>query len=291
MASYLPFLKGRYEIRAGLQTLGTDFGNGELDGRIFQLDQDYANYLQEKQTSCEQINEYYLLQDDVAEYTLGSINQAILSRLVAEYPKEFTYEDHLFCKGEQHIDVRAYSPKDLFHQLAMLVQEDFALVSKRQQDYQLVMLHVLLPNYWSPKDKIGTDFSTTHGPVPHMQNINQVSNNLFDHVIQKGPFVRFAWGITADQSLNCHPQLRHLSFTRPIEDKAYVRVERQVLWGFAQLNSVLFTIRTYHYDVNRLTPDQCQALISAINSMDEQVLEYKGLTGKVSKLLKIIDAP
>ena len=41
-ARYTPFAGGRYDVRAGLAVLGTDFGNGAADAHAFQLDDDFA---------------------------------------------------------------------------------------------------------------------------------------------------------------------------------------------------------------------------------------------------------
>ncbi len=39
---YFPLGRGVYELAAGLKPLGTDFGNGAMDGRVFQIDRRVA---------------------------------------------------------------------------------------------------------------------------------------------------------------------------------------------------------------------------------------------------------
>jgi hypothetical protein len=59
----------------------------------------------------------------------------------------------------------------------------------------------------------------------------------------------------------------------------FLRVERQVLWGFPEHDAFVFTIRTYFWDCAELKkdPSRTQALISAIHSMTPESLVYKGL--------------
>lgn len=275
---YLPFLNGRYEVRAGLQPLDKQSDNLQ-DNKIFQLDDNFSIYAKAKQQSCLNLAEYYLWEKTIPQDVIACVNLRIAQQLCQEYPKKFQLQTDFFLGENTRIDLAAGEPSKVFHELAMLVQEDFTIMLKAEQGYRLVLVHVLLPNFWSPKEKFQSDFRQTHKPVPHMRQINQVSHNLLDHVLQQGPFVRFAWGLTADQQLNCHPQLAKPGNMRNIRlgSPFYVRVERQVLWGIPEQNAVVFTIRTYHYDCLSLKNEHKKSLSSALLSMDKQVLEYKGL--------------
>ena len=58
-ARYMPFASGRYEVKVGLHRLGTDFGNGAADNRVFQLDNDWPSYRRSKlQVRREQFDKY-----------------------------------------------------------------------------------------------------------------------------------------------------------------------------------------------------------------------------------------
>jgi hypothetical protein len=108
-------------------------------------------------------------------------------------------------------------------------------------------------------------------------------------IIAKGPFIRFAWGIATDNRLNHHPQAPNE--TNPLEwqgrvfaprqAELYLRVERQTLHGFAHEGLVLFTIRTYIYDINWIRcnfPENLPILLSAVESMSSDSLTYKGVS-------------
>ena len=99
--------------------------------------------------------------------------------------------------------------------------------------------------------------------------------SLLQGILQKGPFVRFAWGVGTDNRLNHHPApppgKTELEWGGrrfdPKNPKLYARVERQVLWAIPNKNRALFTIRTYFQDMaemKKTNPDAVKGLIEAI---------------------------
>ena len=62
------------------------------------------------------------------------------------------------------------------------------------------------------------------------------------------------------------------------KDDLFLRVERQVLKGITETQSVLFLIRTYVADIKTLEKSQQEALAIAIDNMSDEELKYKGLT-------------
>ena len=60
----------------------------------------------------------------------------------------------------------------------------------------------------------------------------------------------------------------------------FIRVERQTLWGFPELNTAMFTIRPYWYSLTHLMdePERMRQLASAMQSMTPEAMAYKGMT-------------
>jgi hypothetical protein len=314
---YFPLLKGKYEVTPGLHALGTDFGNGYNDTLIFQIDTNFTRYRDEKISSRkERLDKYYCL-DALPPVIESYISRFIIHQLCQEHPKLFDYEQHhdhyhLFCRltGEQLIfgsdfTLLSTQPDNFGYQgcldaLAMQVQEDLALVEiSPAGDNRIKALHLCFPNHWAAEDKIGQTFLTSHAPVPGMEKLNPRANQLLASLLNRGPFVRFAWGLATDNRLNHHPiapenidieqwQGRHFDPTHP---ELYLRVERQVLKGFPAINTILFTIRTYFYDVASLiqSDDIRQALLSALRSMSPESQRYKGLTPSLPMILEWLE--
>ena len=103
--------------------------------------------------------------------------------------------------------------------------------------------------------------------------------------------VRFAWGVTFDDRLEHHPALPRTPFDAS-SPRAFLRVERQTIWGFPARSAALFTIRTYLYDCDRLRRDATtrQPLISALQSMSPASRAYKGLAEDFDGLIEWLSA-
>lgn len=320
MIHYYPFSSGKYHISAGLHPLGKDFGNGQNDQQIFQIDDTWKNYyLIKQQARTEKLGKYYCL-DKYRPELERIINKWLITHLSKEHPKHFKLEHtsktncSLKCllSGERLIFdtdfqlIEVHSAKEIvpgyvstFDALACQLQEDLAVVEINNNHDHLVLLHLCFPNHWAAEDKIGKNFVDVHKPVPGMQKINQASHQLLKTLISASPCVRFAWGVATDNRLNHHPEPpddcaepsswhgRLFDATNP---KLFIRIERQVITGFPEINSFLFTIRTYFEDVSALNHENKVKLSAAIKSMSSDSLIYKGMYDQKNDILHWIDS-
>jgi hypothetical protein len=141
-------------------------------------------------------------------------------------------------------------------------------------------VHLCSPNHWAAEEKIGKSFAGVHEPVAGIEAINLRENEWVRTMVNAvDGLMRFAWGVSTDNELNHHP--RHAA-GRQFDRKnptAFLRVERQTIWGFPQVGASLFTIRTTFIDCAaiRSRDDERAALISAIRSMSAESLRYKGI--------------
>jgi hypothetical protein len=313
---YFPLANGRYETGPGLRQLGTDFGQGETDSQVFQFDDRFGHYRQVKLSGHYDNPDKYYVQHNLEPTIMARVVEFIIGKLCQESPRWFrmgsqngllqlecrlTDEILLFDPAYRLCELRGAgindgaNYQDGLDALMLQVQEDLALVQldPKGQDY-LGALHLSFPNFWSAHDKIGKNFTAIHEPVPGMDDNNRNASKLINAMIYKGPFVRFAWGITTDNKLNHHPDsesndssARKGRCFNPHNPELYLRVERQVMVGFTNLNATLFIIRTYLYDVANIIqiPWQRNALVSALQSMSVDTLNYKGLTESLPEIL------
>lgn len=311
MMFYYPFANGQYTTAPGLKKLGTDFGNGSADQVIFQIDEEYPVYWQNK-VKCrkENIHKYYQRMHE-QRVTLHTINHFIIQQLLAAYPQHFDLEEkkdrlsftnHLvgktlyFNADQQLTDQEDYI--SLFDALVSQVPEDVAVWQMEgEQDY-LSTIHLCAPNHWSPTDKIGKPFSAVHEPVADMDVLRTRYQPMLKNLIKGGSYVRFAWGVGTDIRLNHHPepppgidkvqwQGRQFNLDHP---ELYVRIERQTLTGFPEVQAVLFTIRTYFMNVTKLNEEKRKGLQQALYAMSEDTLRYKGLYDQRDQIVHWIEA-
>jgi dimethylamine monooxygenase subunit A len=297
-ARYFPPERGRYDVAPGLSRFGRDFGNGPADANVFQVDCRFRTYRDARlRARAERLSKYYRTHD-LHPAVAATVTRFIARRLAAEHPRLFalserTDEVTLGCDltGEtlgfdalmrlrEAMASNVVPPyADALDALACQMQEDLAIVSTRGDDrHWLSAIHLCFPNHWAAGDKIGRTFADVHAPVAGMGPMNARQVEFVRAMIAATDgLVRFAWGVTTDDRLNHHPEpppdvlaeaWRGRAFD-PANSRAFVRVERQTIWGFPDAGAALFTIRTYFVDVADVRQDKSQRsqLVAAIESM------------------------
>ncbi len=311
---YFPLDRHRFELKAGLHILGTDFGNGDADTKVFQIDASFDRYRRCKlRGRAERLSKYYQLH----EYTPAVAQQIarfIIYRLAHEHAGYFSVEqrtdgstvlncaltsevlvfgaDMQLTEAKSQVDPPYASSLDA---LACQTQEDLAVLRVADRQW-LSAVHLCFPNHWAAEEKIGRNFAEIHSPVPGIEKISARASALVDAMIYKGPYVRFAWGLSTDTHLNHHPQPRpniaqHVwqgrtfNRTRP---ELWLRIERQTSWGFPLIAAALFTIRTYFADCRQIRRDPAKLarLTCAIESMTPETLRYKGIADTKPEILR-----
>ncbi len=319
-ARYDPASAGRYDIKVGLHKLDTDFGNGAADAKVFQLDNQWSHYRMQKLLARRELLNKYVCEDDSSPRACKALIKLLLTRLPREYPQWFYLRCPrkngwvLDCKltnetlkfdpdfnylGTTIDGVEEYSPippyASALDALACQIQEDLALVEVASDGGdRLSALHLCFPNHWSAQEKIGGSFAAVHGPVPGIKKISEQAGRLLQSLTQRGPFVRFAWGLATDTRLNHHP-LRAKGY--PSENvwqgrafhsddpELYVRVERQVTHCLPSAAAFLFGIRTYFEDVHSWGRERRFKLACAIETMNDDTLHYKGIAASRDEIL------
>ena len=293
-ARYFPITRGLYEVTPGLKPLGTDFGNGVMDSRVFQIDTDFPRFRANKLACRKDRLEKYFQQSDLSADTERALVEWLIDRFTTEYPNLFSIEaNRLICRHTgASIDL---SGGGLLDALANQVAEDICLVCRDDSHDWLAAAHVCSPGHWSAQDKIGKPFTAIHQPVPGIESINRRADQFVDMMIHRGPFVRFAWGFGTDDRLNHHPQPPNGvdpdewqgRIFDPQNPKFFLRVERQVMWGLPNANAAVFVIRVSHLsgDQIRSNPTESEQLISALKSMTAESRRYKGLEGSLDAVL------
>jgi hypothetical protein len=265
---YVPFRHGRYDVAPGL----TKFRRGDpgADGKVFQFDRTFGAFRKATGTARTEGMEKYYVTRDLKTNVFEEVCRFISERLRTEGRGDAV------AKAE---DVRAGPYIDALDALACQVQEDLAVVSSEGGRHWLSAAHVCFPNGWAPREKVGRSFAAIHEPVAGMGEMNRREGEFARLMVgaEEG-LVRFAWGVTFDEELNHHPDRARTPFD-PARPRAFVRVERQTIWGLPAAGAAMFTIRTYLYDVEQFRADPVLrgALGAALRSMTEESRRYKGL--------------
>lgn len=292
---YLPFLNGTYSVAPGLLPIAKQ--EFDWDQRIFQLDDQYEGYLDNK-ASCRQedIHKYYL-EENLSDSTGEAINAFILQQLLKEEPAQFDLSEtgqksvllnlltgEIIIWYTESQELISKNHLSLFDALCCQVQEDLAICQLEGNLDWLAAIHLCAPNHWAAGDKVGKPFDAIHAAVPGMEKTMPHYFKMLQSIVNKGPFTRFAWGISTDTRLNHHPKPAPGNSIadwqgRSIDSAAdlFIRTERQNLIGFPTENAFLFTIRTYFYPVAELDGHEKAALWSAVRTMSRPHWPIKDL--------------
>jgi hypothetical protein len=290
-----------------LNRFGKDFGNGAAERKVFQIDGEFARYRQAKLAARSECFERYVCESNLRCDARAAVTRFIFDRLRHEHPEHFaggerelssalTHETLRFDQNMnlQDADSEIEPPyRDALDALAGQIQEDIAIIAVDDLNgHWLSYLHLCFPNHWAAGEKIGRSFAEIHATVAGIEPINRRADvHVKTMVAAEQGMVRFAWGVGTDDLLNHHPQRDALTSARsfdPRHPRAFVRVERQTIWGFPIARAALFTIRTSFIDcavLKRSNPPMRDALIAAIESMPPASIQYKGLSSWKTSLL------
>jgi len=313
----LPYIPTEYSVKPGIKTLG--------DENHFIIDDLLPLYKNEKQDArAESLSEHYLervvdkkwgfseIQKANQKYLMKTICFWIAEQLSKEYKYiNFFSKDDYYVLDNEITGETVYIDEDLqalqitkspicmcarqcsgckypsptyinlFDALCSQIQEDVCVM----QHDKLVSAHVCLPSWWSPKEKMMMSMAEMHKDVPGMDKT--AYEHIWNACLNKGPFIRYNWTLTSSPILNQHPSKNiGKDFDK---DDLFLRVERQVLKGITEIQSVVFLIRTYVADVKTLEKSQREAIANAIDNMSYEELKYKSLINhKESVILRCI---
>jgi hypothetical protein len=116
-----------------------------------------------------------------------------------------------------------------------------------------------------------------------MEKTLAVAAKLQQMLLERGPFVRFTWGISTTPALDTHPSVTEPPYAG---GDAWLRTERQVIRRIPERNAFLFTIRVMVEPLSdiRKSVTDASALAAALRSMDEKSRIYKSVDGHVDAL-------
>lgn len=248
-------------MAAGLHRFGTDFGQGERDGRFFQFDDEYAEYAAEKRRA------------PLERHQLGASDaRAVAARAAA---LAFLRETLQRESSERLHEAEREPARDPFDAIARVVQEDFAVL-EGEGDGRVVLADIRFPSGFRPERLIGRGFHEIHAPVPEFADDPRVSASMARTMIERGPFVRFVWTLRPDAELDQHPDVPGKASWSAVRTPV-VRVERQLTVPLTHARASLFFIRVYRYPFASLSPDERSLVLEAVRVMPREVRAYKGL--------------
>ncbi|WP_233554505.1 heme-dependent oxidative N-demethylase subunit alpha family protein [Deinococcus cavernae] len=318
---YRPFLSGVYSVSAGLFRFGQGLPwreDGAGESHVFAFGNDYERVMASKVNSHRRALHEYAGEAGLTPELRAQIITFTAQTLARDSGGFISWDGFVLrntqlgwaarleprwggvevverCSAPLAHLVAEVHPIGALDFLGLNVPEDLAVVARNASRDWLAAVHVLSPQHWNPLDKLGRDFVAVHEPVAGSEPMNRTAPRLVEAVISRGPFVRFAWGVSMGDRLDHHPNAPadqdRGEATRFDPDGAFLRVERQTLSGFPDAGGALFTIRPFTYPLREAVGGSGYArqLAAALRSMTPAQVQYKGLSVIGADLLTWLD--
>ena len=259
---HTPWLRGGYDVAPNLRPLGEE--------RAFEFDTLWSRVRANK----ELLLPGRVLRHECDPEVSEAVVHRLASRLAREWPSLFELDGGLDCllNGE-----RVPLSAEGLDTLAMNLPCDLAIVRRDGAQDWNAYLHVCAPSHWRPETKIGRSFVASHEPVPHFERVNRAAKGLVGAMVERGPWVRFVWGMETDSELDHHP---YRAAARDFALHPFVvRVERQVTIPLPEHDAAVFLIGTHLVDRETVLADAglWRPLLAALVGMSPEARAYKGL--------------
>jgi hypothetical protein len=279
-ATFFPVTTTPLAMRAGLHPFGEDFGNGERDRQFFLLDDEATRYREAARAVVD--DRHAVVDDGPARH---AVHRAALTfvreRLAAEHGLQLPALADL--DDNTHMRARYDALRDA-------IQEDFAVLHRGVDDAgDAIALFVCFPSGWRPERLKGADFAGIHGPVPDFVKKPAAAQSMVRAMVERGPYVRFVWTVSADDHLDHHPEHGRRDPFTAATTSAWLRVERQVTVPFPDVGGSLFLIRTFLRPFSSLSSAEKATLAEALRVMPDEVAAYKGLRAGRDHMLALLE--
>jgi len=277
--------------------------------RWIEVDEFLLPYLAEKQRLYAEIPEKVFVEEDGTHDAQREVLDLLVAHLEAAHPG---------THSRRGMDVEPLGFEGTIGRLppalreaplakaSLLVQEDLILMRRDERGWRLAAGSLCFPSSWSLREKFGKPLQEIHQPVPGFgpgTRPAELINRMFDG-LQGQAVERFNWSIQANDALY-HPlsnvERIDRATNRPsrfpdgdVDAHAFIRVERQTLRKLPASRDILFTIRIHLDALKVLARHPDRAMLAAsfaeqLRALDQQQLDYKGLTADRDRLVAYLD--
>jgi len=167
-----------------------------------------------------------------------------------------------------------FEETDEIKEIALQLEEDIAIL----ENGNLVSICFCFASGFDPLEKLGQDFMQMHAPVADNQKLQRASDKVVELISTPGAmFRRYVWTIAPSSSLSRHP-IRKIHEPIPqSRDSLFFRKETQTTVG-AEGGLTFFFVKVEVVPFSSISTEDQALVVESINTMTEEVLEYKGLT-------------
>ena len=178
----------------------------------------------------------------------------------------------------QHDKQNSLIECDNIKQLGLAIEDDVVIMHKGK----LEACFVAFPSSWNAGDKVGKSLAELHEPIADNEALVRASDGIIRAMCSGQSYERYTWGISSLGGYSNHPKYDKPEIKNL--DDLYFRVEHEKTMTVIKDETAVFLIHVNVYPFKEVWETDNGLIKQAIDSMSENVLEYKNLV-KIKELI------
>jgi hypothetical protein len=178
----------------------------------------------------------------------------------------------------QHDDYQLFTECNSIKDLGLAIEDDVVIMHRGK----LEACFVAFPSSWNAGEKVGKTLNELHEPIADNEALVRASEGIMRAMSSGQSFHRYTWGISSLSGYSNHPSYERPDFDSL--DELTFRVEHERTATVIKDTTAVFLIHVDIYPLKEVLKTDFGLIKESIDSMSDNVLEYKNLN-KVKELM------
>ena len=175
-------------------------------------------------------------------------------------------------------DYQLFTECNNIKDLGLAIEDDVVIM----HNGKLEACFVAFPSSWNAGEKEGKTLAELHEPIADIEALLRASDGIMRAMTSGQSFHRYTWGISSLNGYSNHPKYDKPEIKNL--DDLYFRVEHERTMTVIKDETAVFLIHVDVYPFKEVWETDNGLIKQAIDSMSENVLEYKNLV-KIKELI------
>ena len=280
VAKYYPFSAERGRLRLGLSAIGF--------AEWIQYEEDFADRIIEKEKLIEENGKQVLDAMPDSLFVQQELLNVVLENIHLHHASRFNIAGNKVTskKNNKSYIISDYENNPL-ELVSYLVADDYCVLEEDGKDYKLVAASVCAPTWWTLAEKIGKPLANIHAPIAGLEEkIGRMIWHFLQNLKVEDCYQRSNWFLFTRPDLCVFPysfdmyeDMASINIEN-IEDRLYLRSERQTFRRLENTKAIAFGIKVYVEPISviRKHPAIAKDLLTALNTLTTEQKQALGVS-------------
>ncbi|QMU60255.1 MAG: DUF3445 domain-containing protein [Gammaproteobacteria bacterium] len=279
VAKYYPFNGERGRLRLGLSTIECS--------EWIQYEDDFADRIKEKENLIKAQGKKVLDAVPASLAAQQELLNILLDNIQRYHAARFVVSDgEIASKNNNKRYIIASYENNPLELVSYLVADDFCLLEEVDEDYKLVAASICAPTWWTLAEKMGKSLASIHAPIANLEEkIGRMIRHFLKNLKVEDCYQRSNWFLFSRPDLCVFPNSFDMYESmvnvdlENIEDRLYLRSERQTFRRLENTNTIVFGIKVYVESISivKKHPAIAKDLVIALNTMTAEQKHALGI--------------